>query len=375
MKANTLRVLHVVPGYLPAQGGIESLVDGVTPTLESVHGIHSSILVPRFWNERPREFTNNGMVVHSIDMPQRHSLESPTTRAVRLFRDTRQAISQANPDIIHCHGIGHLFAPTTMIAQSMNVPLIHHIHGDLTPETRETHRKTLQNSPHVWAVSHSVARSITRVANREAHVEVIPNGIVPLEPRTSASTAPLIAMVGRLEGPKGFHHGLAAVARLQPLFPDVHVVIVGVGEELLELQRVAGELGLASAVHFHGRLGRAATQEVLASASVVIIPSLMIEGFSLVAAESAFLEKPVVAYKVAGLSETILDGKTGTLVPPGDIPALANGISAYLDSQKTRRAVGMSARARAMALFNVDRFARQLARGYQSVHSEKKGTE
>lgn len=373
MRADTLRVLHVVPGYLPAQGGIESLVDGVTPTLTQVHGIQSSILVPRFWNERPLEFTNHGMVVRSIDMPQRHALESPTTRAVKLFRDTRQAISRANPDVIHCHGIGHLFAPTTMVAQAMNVPLVHHIHGDLTPETRETHRKTLRNSANVWAVSQSVARSIERFTHRDAHIEVIPNGIRPLEASNHASTAPRIVMVGRLEGPKGFHHGLAAAARIKAHVPDLRIEIVGVGEELIELQRVGDELGLGPAVTFHGRLDREATHKVLASASVVVIPSLTIEGFSLVAAESAFLGKPVVAYRVAGLSETVLDGHTGTLVDPGDIPALAKSIAEYLHNEETRRTVGERARKRAMESFGVDRFARQLARGYRVVHNEKKG--
>jgi len=178
-------------------------------------------------------------------------------------------------------------------------------------------------------------------------------------------------MVGRLEGPKGFAHGLMAAAKIKQHLPDIRVDVVGLGEELITLQGLAEGLGIAGAVTFHGRLDRSRTHHVMAAATVVLVPSLIIEGFSLVAAETAFLGRPVVAYRVGGLTETIIDQHTGALVPAGNVDALAESTHRYLTDQTLRATHGQNARANARSTFGVERYAQDLGEYYRTVLNQE----
>ena len=362
-----MKIAHVIPNYLPAQGGIEALIDGVVPELRTKHGIESTIIVPRYWRERPECFLNAGTEVISIDMPKRYARDFPVSRAVRLFKDTREAIRRSNPDIVHVHGIGLLFAPATNISKSLGLPVIHHVHGEVNGDTRASHLNVLRTSTSVVTVSRPVAASIQRFAQRTAPITVIPNGLPDVTRSEVEPTGLRIAMVGRLEKEKGFAHGLMAAAALTEQFPDLRVSIVGLGEELLVLQELAASLGIADKVTFHGRHSRAQTYKIVSRAQVVVVPSLVIEGFSLVAAEAALLERPVVAYRVGGLRDTVADGQSGALAEAGDVESLTEHLRRYLADPQLRADHGRFARERALGLFNVERYAHELADYYEQT--------
>lgn len=362
-----MKITHVIPNYLPAQGGIEALIDGVVPELRTRHGVESTIIVPRYWRERPPSFLNADTEVLSIDMPKRYARDFPVSRAARLFKDTRVALRHSDPDIVHMHGIGHLFAPATNISKSLGLPIIHHVHGEVNENTRASHLKVLRTSPSVVTVSRPVAVSIERFAQRTAPITVMSNGLPDVTRSDDVQGGTRIAMVGRLEKEKGFAHGLMAAGALTEQFPDLQVSIVGLGEELLRLQGLAASLGIADKVTFHGRLTRAHTHDIVFGADVVVVPSLVIEGFSLVAAEAALLERPVVAYRVGGLSDTVADGQTGALVEAGDVESLTEHLRKYLADPQLRADHGRVARERARELFHVERYAHELADYYEQM--------
>lgn len=82
--------------------------------------------------------------------------------------------------------------------------------------------------------------------------------------------------------------------------------------------------------------------DLMSRAACVVVPSLWPEPFGLVALEAQRLGTPVVASRVGGLAELVDDGKTGILVPPGDVQALVNGILFACDPhfQSTTRREG-----------------------------------
>jgi glycosyltransferase involved in cell wall biosynthesis len=366
-------VAHVVPGYLPARGGIENLLDGVAPVLRDDHGIQSVVIAPRFLRERPKTFFNDGLEVVSIDMPHRYSPESVTARGARLFSECRNVLSQMKPDILHIHGIWHLFSPMSIVGKSLRLPTVHHVHGEIQPTIRTSHKEILRDGRWLMAVSNPVARSIRSVTSRESPIAVLPNGIPDVLARESEDFSPHVALFGRLEGPKGFHQGLMALSLLVKEFPDIQISVVGVGEDLIALQRMAAKLGIAQHVRFLGRLTHQETVAVMGRCLVVLIPSLLMEGFSIVAAEAALLRKPVVSYRVGGLAETVVDGVTGTVVSVNDVTGLSLGVLRYLRNPDLRRRHGETARSRALADFGVFRFAAGLANQYQLMIHESKG--
>jgi glycosyltransferase involved in cell wall biosynthesis len=91
-----------------------------------------------------------------------------------------------------------------------------------------------------------------------------------------------------------------------------------------------------------GWQSREALMDLMSRAACVVVPSLWPEPFGLVALEAQRLGTPVVASRVGGLAELVDDGKTGILVPPGDVQALVNGILFACDPhfQSTTRREG-----------------------------------
>ncbi len=122
--------------------------------------------------------------------------------------------------------------------------------------------------------------------------------------------------VGQLIRGKGVQLLLAAMARMKtPRTLD----IVGTGNMEPKLRALAAQLGIEGRVRFNGFQSN--PQDWMRAAKCVVVPSFWQEPYGLVAAEAVALGRPVVAFAIGGLPEAC--GGKATLVPPGDIAALA----------------------------------------------------
>ena len=122
--------------------------------------------------------------------------------------------------------------------------------------------------------------------------------------------------VGQLIRGKGVQLLLEAMARMKsPRTLD----IVGTGNMAEELKSIAERLGLGGRVRFSGFQKN--PQDWMRAAKCVVVPSFWQEPYGLVAAEAVALGRPVVAFAIGGLPEAC--GGKATLVPPGDVDALA----------------------------------------------------
>jgi glycosyltransferase involved in cell wall biosynthesis len=137
----------------------------------------------------------------------------------------------------------------------------------------------------------------------------------------------------------------------------VRVVIVGDGELREELARRADGLP----VELTG--ARDDVPELLASFDVFAFPSLF-EGLCLAVIEAQAAGVPVVATPVGGIRETVVDGETGLLVPPGDPAALAAGIRRLLDDRPAAEAMAAEAKRRVQERYSVERMVEDTLRLY-----------
>jgi glycosyltransferase involved in cell wall biosynthesis len=176
-----------------------------------------------------------------------------------------------------------------------------------------------------------------------------------------------VTLVGRLEKTKGFDVALRGVSDLHEQFPDIAIHIIGVGAERHSLQVLARDLGLAGNVTFYGRLDRVEVLRRIRVSTCVVVPSIALEGFSLVALESALLERPVVASDVGGLSETVVNGVTGTIVDPCDARQIAGAVHRYFTKPETGARHGHAGRARALKEFSLTRSVSQIEEVYAEV--------
>jgi glycosyltransferase involved in cell wall biosynthesis len=107
-------------------------------------------------------------------------------------------------------------------------------------------------------------------------------------------------------------------------------------------------------------------EDVYRTSDVVVVPSRWEEPFGLITIEAGAAERPVVATRAGGLPEVIVDGVTGLLVEPGDVPALARQVQSLVDDAGLRASLGCAARARVEQEFT-DKPVRTLERLYEAL--------
>ena len=152
----------------------------------------------------------------------------------------------------------------------------------------------------------------------EVRPPVIRTGETGAEDVTSGRKIDLL-FAGQLIRGKGVQLLLAAMARMKtPRTLD----IVGTGNMEPKLKALAARLGIAGRVRFNGFQSN--PQDWMCAAKCVVVPSFWQEPYGLVAAEAVALGRPVVAFAIGGLPEAC--GGKATLVPPGDIDALADAL-------------------------------------------------
>lgn len=121
-----------------------------------------------------------------------------------------------------------------------------------------------------------------------------------------------IICVGRLSPEKGQLGLFRALKGLVERGTAAHLTLVGDGPQRISLEAEARVLGLSNRIEFLGALDEPETLHAIAEADILVLPSFM-EGLPIVLMEGMALRVPVVASRVAGIPELVVDGKTGLL--------------------------------------------------------------
>jgi len=210
-------------------------------------------------------------------------------------------------------------------------------------------------------------------------VRVIRNGIDPSEYAPDPGTdvlerygvdprRPAVVFVGRITRQKGLPVLLRAAARLDPATqlvlcagqPDTD----GLAAEVTGL--VTGLQAARSGVIWLARLPNRAVIQLLTHATVFACPSLY-EPLGIVNLEAMACGTAVVASRVGGIPEVVVDGETGLLVPPGDPAALADALNVLVHDPDLAVAMGSRGRKRALADFGWAAIAAQTAALYAEL--------
>jgi len=174
--------------------------------------------------------------------------------------------------------------------------------------------------------------------------------------------ARLIA-VGTLSKAKGFDDLLRAVAELDRRgLPDVEVDLIGGGQEEARLRALARQLELSAQVHFRGHLRFDQVRAAMTRATVLVHPSSALgDGLPNVIKEAMALGTPVVASNIAGIAEGLDDGACGMLVPPRNVPLLADALQRLLGDPALCRSYADAARKHVEDQFDLRKTGPRLA--------------
>lgn len=286
----------------------------------------------------------------------------------------RHFIRATRPTLLHVqHPLErHLYARLVRAFEGWRLPLVVTLHSFFDEHPVELierlMRPNLRHADALIAVSRSTAEQAEQLGADPSKLHVIRSGVdtVRFAPsdRSAARQAlglpasgGLVLFVGNLEPRKAVPRLVQAFASARAAHPDARLAVVGSGESAgaenqePHVRELVRTTGLQDAVRLVGRVSDAALPRWYAAADVFALPSTS-EAQGLSALEAMASGRPVVASAVGGLLDTIEDGRTGYLVPPGDVEGLASRLSRLLSDPALRDEMGAAAREVALRDFS-----------------------
>lgn len=186
-----------------------------------------------------------------------------------------------------------------------------------------------------------------------------------MEPSPVPDTRQFI-WVGRLASPKGLPILLEACRFLAAAGETFKVVLAGDGPLREFMARKIDELGLHEHMELAGWLGDAEIRDLIEQSRAMLVPSFA-EGLPVVVMESLARGRPVIATRIAGIPELVVDGENGWIIPPGNVEALAEAMrTALATTPATLSKMGAAGRAAALEAHDVRKSAAQLRELFSS---------
>jgi glycosyltransferase involved in cell wall biosynthesis len=386
-----MRILMLSQWYDPIIGGEETHVRSLSHAL-TARG-HEVAIATMAHPNRPSFEMDGDVRIHRLratvqrmpllfSSPGRQS--APPLPDPELARGIRRVLRRERPDVVHAHNwLVYSYFPV----RDASVPLVLtlHDHSFVCGKKNLMYREGLCSGPGVakclqcaarhygaakgtatlaglWAqhpitrravscfvtVSQSVARGNGIVDSGVRH-ETIPNFLPdhltfprdPALPAQGLPEAPYVLFVGSLSRSKGVDVLLRAHRRL-PSAERPPLVLIGYRgtEQIASLQSLAPDERVLFDQPYETVL--AAWQGSLCGA----VPSVCAEAFGMVALEAMAAGRPVIASRVGGLPEVVLDGETGLLVEPGSVTGLSSAIDRLATDGVLRARLGQGGRAR-----------------------------
>lgn len=275
-----------------------------------------------------------------------------------------QHCRRLRPDIVHTRNWGAIDG--VVGARLARVPIvIHSEHGWDTTDVPARRRWTLWAlSPGidtVVAVSDHLRRWLSEgIGITPPKVRLVRNGVDtnrfrPREDRDRLRRERgyegddrVVAAVGRFDPVKNYPLLIAAFEEVARRNAQARLLLIGTGAGRGNIEREVERRHLGSVVRFAGY--RDDVEDWLATADVFVHPSLS-EGMTNAALEAMATGLPIVATRVGGLQEIVVDGVTGRLIPGGDAAALAAAMTFYCADTMARAEHGRAGRARVLAEF------------------------
>ena len=285
--------------------------------------------------------------------------------------ETASAVSQSvswKPDVIHAHWWFPNGIAASTASRVTGVPLVTTSHGtDLRllrdrPEARPLARYVFARSTTVTCVSEWLAAQAAPLCRTAPVVAPMPVDVSIFGPAPERDNNRIV-FVGRLSAQKGIADAIRALALMSP---NVRLDVIGDGPDRADMVDLAAQLGVSGRVDWHGHVQHSDVPAFVARACALVAP-FTDEGLGLVAAESQLCETPPVAYASGGLVDVIENARTGSLVPAGDVAALAAALERLVADPQHRASMGSAGRAAALSRFSPTAVGARYAQIYRDV--------
>lgn len=371
-------------------GGIASYVLELSAEfVRSGHDVWLISGIPEPTEGNSLDFHQKGLRgVRHISIPRMRRSVNPVDDALAL-RDLHRLLRRIRPDVVHTH-MSKAGLLGRVAALAARVPVrVHSLHGTVfqghfSPAASRlfalAERGLARASSRILVDAGTVRRELLdwRIV-RDDRITVVPLGF-DLEPFLGAGPeeakpvldrieakpgGPIVGAVARLVPVKGIDVLLRAARLVADGRPDVMFVIAGDGELRHDLEVQIERSGLGGCVTLLGFWPD--LREVYAAADVVALSSWS-EGTPVALIEAAAAGRPVVATRVGGVPDVVVDGETGLLVDAGDSAQLAAAILRLVSDTASASGLGEAGRKRACDLYSIEASAAATLEAYAAMN-------
>jgi glycosyltransferase involved in cell wall biosynthesis len=287
-------------------------------------------------------------------------------------------IKEIQPDILHAHyatSFGFLGAysgvhPFVLSAWGSDIFSF----PRQSPFHRYLLKRILGKADQLCSTSHIMAQEMRQYIDQGKGIEVIPFGVdinqfSPREgePDKGSSERIVFGVAKYLQPVYGLDLLIQAFAQLEKKEPGRALLrIAGDGPELARLQALVSRLGITDRVEWWGAIPNTYVADFYRSLDVVVVPSRQ-ESFGVTAVEGSACERPIIASRVGGLPEVVLDGETGLLIEPENIEALVKAMEYLIENPEERKRLGKAGREFVLEHYDWQKNVTQMERVYQAI--------
>jgi len=301
---------------------------------------------------------------------------------VQIHEQFPKATNRRLFDIIHCH-----FGPHGQRALflrdigAVHGPIITSFHGyDVNSLPRSygmnIYRKLFQKTELFTAGSNFMRDRLISLGAPADRTIVLPLGVdlsrFEFQSAPSHSQDIELITVARLVEVKGIEFALRAVALARNELSNLHYTVIGDGPLRSQLESLTRQLNIQSVVTFKGARSQDEVARALTKAQIFVFPGIVTasgeeEGQGLAIAEAQACGVPVLTTPVGGIPESVCDGQTAILVPPGNPAAMAASIINLAKNPNRRAYLSQNGRALVQTKFNLETQTDRLIKIYECV--------
>lgn len=353
------RLLQAAKYYAPRVGGIERVLQDISDSVGNAFDVR--VLACNPGGALSRDVVSDVPVVRAATPAVVFSMPLSLQYGSLFRRMAREA------DLIQFHHPFPLAEINGLLDGCRGKGVVVWYHCDIVrqkwamPAYGGVLRRFLSRADRILVSSDGLRRNSVPLSEFRDKTEVVPFGLDLHRLRTETESFPLPAeefllFVGRLVPYKGCEVLIRAMKRAA-----LPLLVAGTGPLKRQLQRLARQEGVASRVHFLGRIPDGKLRYCYSRCRMLVLPSVNpTEAFGLVQVEAMAHGKPVVNTALpTGVPEVSLDGETGLTVPPGNPDALADAITRLHRDDRMYRAFASNARRRSER-FSIRRFRERL---------------
>lgn len=282
---------------------------------------------------------------------------------IMYYASSLKKLASNKYDVIYVHSASHALVPVAILRLLIKKPIIINIHGsDVTPHNftgkliHTINKNAIANCSLAIIPSHAFEKQISSHVKLPATF-ISPSGGVNRSvffPRPYTKVNPRLITIGfvsRIDEDKGWDTFIEALSELKQKKPDLSIkaIIVGTGSQVKDMLRMISDMNLESIFQYIPQLAQPELPTIYHSLDVFVFPTRRLgESLGLVGLEAMSCGVPIIASKIGGIQDYVIDGENGYSCEPGNAQDFFEKISTFLSlspEQKNHLAKGAIATA------------------------------